>query len=109
MWKICIEDPFLNCHLIYPIQQKKVKAMIDGILSKYGNTVSRIIVFGSSVTNRCHIGSDVDLFVETEEKHLSLPAAVSFAYDLWSSSMADDRIRNEIYKTGVIVYDKNAT
>ena len=53
MWKICIPEPFMNCEKIYPIQQKKVKRLID-ILSNNSN-VKKIIIFGSSVSDRYHI------------------------------------------------------
>lgn len=35
MWKICVEEPFMNCQKIYPIQQKKVKSLLQKGFSLY--------------------------------------------------------------------------
>ena len=56
IWKVCIQDPFDNCEKIYPIQQKKVQQMISNL--KDDTNVEKIIVFGSSVQDTCHMGSD---------------------------------------------------
>ena len=55
-WRVCIQDPFENCEKIYPIQQKIVKQMINNI--KEDANVEKIVVFGSSVQDTCHMGSD---------------------------------------------------
>ena len=104
-WKICIPNPFQNCQRIYPIQQKKVSRLIDE-LTKNDANIKKIIIFGSSVTSRCHVGSDVDVYVETnaEPKDL-IKDFVPFAYDLWTDMTADQRLKTEILKTGVVVYE----
>ena len=49
-WRVCIQDPFENCEKIYPIQQKKVKQMINNIKKHchlcmiYGQTIRWIPV-----------------------------------------------------------------
>lgn len=106
MWKICIEEPFMNCEKIYPIQQKKVKQLLD-IIAK-NEYVNKIIIFGSSVTDRCHIGSDIDIYVELDKEVKGLiDDAVYFVYDLWTNFMVDNRLLNEIERKGVIVYDRD--
>ena len=42
-WRVCIQDPFENCEKIYPIQQKKVKQMINNI--KEDSNVEKIDVY----------------------------------------------------------------
>lgn len=101
-WKVCIDDPFDNCERIYPIQQRKVRELIDDIVNN--NDVKEIRVFGSSVTESCHIGSDVDLFVESEEPNVLLTEAHDFEYDLWTNASVDPRLAREISKKGVVVY-----
>ena len=64
-WKSFLKTPFKNCRYIYPIQQKKVEKMINHL--KNNDNVIKIIVFGSSVTSKCHAGSDVDFYVEVKE------------------------------------------
>lgn len=61
-FKVCINNPFDNCEYVYPIQQKKVAEMIDHL--KEDNNVKKIILFGSSVTSKCHRDSDIDIYVE---------------------------------------------
>lgn len=101
-WRVCIEQPFENCERIYPIQQRKVRELIDDISAD--PAVRSITVFGSSVTQRCHSGSDVDLYVETDDAHRLVTSYHDFAYDLWTSHTVDERLRDEIMRTGVKVY-----
>lgn len=107
MYKICIEDPFQNCDKIYPIQQRKVKALLEVLKRK--DTVQKVIIFGSTVNGGCHVGSDVDLYVElsSETKHL-VDEAMMFCFDLWTNYSVDERLLQEILKTGVIVYERNS-
>ena len=100
---ICIDEPFLNVEKIYPIQQRKVKELINDI--KENNKIKRIIIFGSSVTDKCHIGSDVDIYVETQTNNIELKNQHNFEYDLWTNNTVDKRLMKEINDKGVIVYE----
>ena len=102
-WKICIDTPFLNCERIYPIQQRKVKAIIEQALQD--PDVQRIIIFGSSVTQACHIGSDVDVYFEMSDNHVPRFEDLDFEYDVWTNFTVDNRLKEEIAKKGVVVYD----
>lgn len=103
-WKVCIEDPFQNCERIYPIQQRKVRELLDDI--SRSATLKEMWVFGSSVTEGCHIGSDVDVFVDadTEPGASLLHQTHDFEYDLWTPATVDDRLKAEIMSKGVKVY-----
>lgn len=101
-WKICIDKPFLNINKIYPIQQRKVRQLIDDISAN--NNINRIIIFGSSVNDRCRIGSDVDVYVETDSENIILNDTYDFAYDLFTNQSVDDKFKNEIINKGVVVY-----
>ena len=103
-WKICIDNPFMNCEKIYPIQQKKVAKLLNDLSSN--NKVHKIIIFGSSTTDRCHIGSDIDIYIESDSD-VQTKDVYDFEYDLWSNHTADDRLKKEIYDKGVIVYEQN--
>lgn len=106
MWKVCIQEPFNNCEKIYPIQQRKVKEMLD-MFSKNSN-VLRVIVFGSSVSERCHVGSDVDIYVELSHNQKELVSeCFDFVYDVWTNFMVDERLLKEIKSKGVIVYERD--
>lgn len=103
MWKICIKDSFLNCGKIYPIQQKKIKEMVD--LLRLNRNVLKIYVFGSSISNRCSINSDVDIYIELEEEENKLiKKYLPFSYDLWTNYTVDENLKKEIMKECVLVY-----
>ena len=106
-WRICIKDAFNHCENIYPIQQKKVKTLLDEI--KNNQYVKKIVIFGSSVTPACHIGSDVDVYVELD-KNISkkdlISDSLNFVYDLWTNYMVDERLLNEINEKGLVVYER---
>ena len=106
-WKVCIDRPFMNCDRIYPIQQRKVRQLIDECAAC--PDVGRVLVFGSSVTASCHIDSDVDLYVETSSKGFSLSGTYDFEIDLWTDRSADDRLKAEILQKGVCVYERQDT
>ena len=106
--KVCIDNPFMNCDKIHPLQQRKVRQLYDELSAK--DNVQEIIIFGSSVTNRCHTGSDVDLYVtlKNDENRL-INSYMQFLFDLWTNYSVDERLLNEIKKTGVKIYDRNLT
>ena len=105
VWKIMIDPAFQNCEKIFPGQQRKVRTIVDYF--KENENVRKIIIFGSSITNRCHLRSDVDFYLELDK---DVPTKVNdywdFEYDKWTSYMVDDRMLEEIKRTGVVVYEK---
>lgn len=106
VWRVCIDRPFDQCHRVYPTQQRKVRELIDDIACD--DAAQSITVFGSSVTERCHRGSDVDVYVEMTEDRSPVSAPHDFPFDLWTNYTADDRLKAEIARTGVTVYGKRA-
>ena len=105
-WRVCIQDPFKNCEKIYPIQQKKVKQMINNI--KEDSNVEKIVVFGSSVQDTCHTGSDVDFYIVLkQDQKITFKKTLSFMYDIWTNYTVDSRMYEEITKKGVTVYERD--
>ena len=105
-WRGCIQDPFENCEKIYPIQQKKVKQMINNI--KEDSNVEKIVVFGSSVQDTCHMGSDVDFYIVLkQDQKITFKETLSFMYDIWTNYTVDSRMYEEITKKGVTVYERD--
>lgn len=103
-FNVVINEPFKNCEHIYPIQQRKVKEFIEYL--KENKNVKSIIIFGSSVTTACHIGSDVDIYVTLSKKEKIINKYFDFLYDLWTNFSADENLKKEIFKKGVIVYEQ---
>ena len=105
-WRVCIQDPFENCKKIYPIQQKKVKQMINNI--KEDSNVEKIVVFGSSVQDTCHMGSDVDFYIVLkQDQKITFKETLSFMYDIWTNYTVDSRMYEETTKKGVTVYERD--
>ena len=105
-WRVCIQDPSENCEKIYPIQQKKVKQMINNI--KEDSNVEKIVVFGSSVQDTCHMGSDVDFYIVLkQDQKITFKETLSFMYDIWTNYTVDSRMYEEITKKGVTVYERD--
>ena len=105
-WRVSIQDPFDNCEKIYPIQQKKVKQMINNI--KEDSNVEKIVVFGSSVQDTCHMGSDVDFYIVLkQDQKITFKETLSFMYDIWTNYTVDSRMYEEITKKGVTVYERD--
>lgn len=103
-FRVCIDNPFLNCKKVHPYGQRKMRYILDNVdLSG----VKFIIIFGSSVTSGCHVGSDIDLYFELE-KGAKKPdlKTLPFVYDDWYDTNVDDRLKNEIFKKGVVVWKK---
>lgn len=103
-YKICISDPFPHCESVFPVQQKKVREIID----RYSKVpqVKRIILFGSSVTTHCNVWSDVDLYVDLSEDVMLSKRGLDFDCDLWTTYTVDENLKEEIMRTGVAVYEK---
>lgn len=104
-WRICVKKPFLNCNKIYPMQQPKVLEILEDV--KKDNNVLKVIIFGSSVTYNCHSESDVDIYLELKENSSVDLQYHDFLFDLWNNFTVDTRLKSEIMKKGVTVYDRN--
>ena len=103
-YKIVINNPFKNCEYIYPIQQTKVKELVEYL--KKNKNVKSIVIFGSSVNGNCHIGSDVDIYVILEKEEKIIDKYFNFVFDLWTNFSVDEHLKEEINKKGVIVYEQ---
>ena len=104
-WKVCIERTFKNCEHIYPIQQRKVREVLD--IAEANPSVKEVIIFGSSVSSKCHIGSDLDIYMEVDDDINPLSRFgfnPEWKYDLFTNYMVDDRLYKEIVAKGVKVY-----
>lgn len=103
-FNICIDDSFKNCEKIYPIQQNRVKNILTQV--KKDDNVLKVIVFGSSVSNRCHIDSDLDLYMELSKNKKVKINNIDYQLDLWNNFNVTTGMLSEIQKKGVIVYEQ---
>lgn len=92
----------LKYMLIHPLMQRDVQKIVS-ILKKYN---VHAILFGSSITNRCNIMSDLDLCIKTKQydidlfyeiqKNLSTEIETPMDILYYNDISQSDRLRNEI-------------
>ena len=58
--------------------------------------VHKVVAFGSGVTDRCHAGSDVDVYADTPHGFVAIRKYLDFAYDLITDAIADKTLKEEI-------------
>lgn len=103
-YHICINQPFKNCERIFPNQQKYIKEILDSL--QQDSNIKKVIVFGSSLKPTCHIDSDIDIYLELIKKEKVNFPYINKPYDYWNNFTVDQNLKNEISKTGVIVYER---
>lgn len=104
-WGVFSPKYFKNCEFIFPTQQKDVYNLLQ--LWKNDKNIKKVVIFGSSVTSACNPWSDIDIYAELVEEvdRLKKPECV-VPFDIWTNYDVDDRLLEEIERTGVVVYEQ---
>ena len=108
---VTVKTECKNIDRIYPLKQSQVAK----IYSQAGHfpIIRRIIVFGSSVTPRCHIDSDLDICVDADTsdgmKIFEMQKAIGDACD-WNCDIvmyADtgSSLKETVNREGVVIYE----
>ncbi|MCQ2776098.1 MAG: helix-turn-helix domain-containing protein [Bacilli bacterium] len=103
-FKVIIGNAFLNANRIYPLQQRKVRQILDEIQSN--QNVIKVIIFGSSTNYRCNIDSDLDIYFELKNDEKPFKNSYDFEIDYWNNFSVDSRLLKEIESKGVVVYER---
>lgn len=106
MWRNIHNSDVKNITSIFPLKQKTVIKIVE--LAQQCPGISRIIIFGSSITAACNPWSDVDVYIERDTNETTPLGTFSDALDIWyndSVSPAEDLYEN-IMK-GVVVYERD--
>lgn len=99
-----------NIRRVYPLKQAFVGDLVR--ITQHFPEITRVIIFGSSVTELCNPWSGVDMYLEgvahcPVEYYSMIPDRWNQqALDIWTSDMADETLLPEINKNGVTVYEK---
>lgn len=101
-WKSLSDLYFKNIERIHPLQRQKVAAVLSEI--EHNQAVKKVYVFGSSVNNSCHVGSDLDLYFEMSANENPIKNSYPFEIDALNNFNVDARLLGEIMKKGVVVY-----
>ena len=104
-WKNVSDGNFMNVEHVFPLQQRDVLKIVEK--AKTIPEISKIIIFGSSVTSACNPWSDIDVYVVQD----SINTKITFEdleapVDKWTNFTVDDELLEEIEKKGICVYEK---
>jgi predicted nucleotidyltransferase len=103
-WNV-VSSSFMNVEHIFPTQQKDIADIIAK--SKECKEISKIIIFGSSVTWLCNPWSDIDIYFELESNRMLPSFGISdTVLDKWTNFDVDEELLNEIMTKGVVVYER---
>ena len=110
VWPIAynVEIPFMGIRYVHPLKQKALSELVQLVREKYPK-IEALAVFGSAVTKRCRIESDIDLVVWKEDDYrFILPP--NEEYDLLFANHISRKsdIWKEIEKEGVVIYVGNS-
>lgn len=112
MWRQTrfVSVPYKNVEKIFPLKQHVVEELIAHCQIFYPK-VTRIVIFGSSVTSRCNPWSDLDVYLEGIERKDGFVPPQNDAYDIWYASdlTPENLLLLEIRTKGVVVYGPDFT
>lgn len=112
MWRQTrfVSSPYKNVEKIHPLKQHIVEELIAHCKAHYPS-ITRIIIFGSSVTSRCNPWSDLDIYLEGVERGEGFIPPQNDAYDIWYASdlTPENSLSSEIKTKGVVVYGADIT
>lgn len=105
-----------NLQRINPIKREKIKKGMEYIAKKNDGCISKVVVFGSSLTENCTDNSDIDLcfFTNTTCKNPvyadiygSMEIVMDDLCDILSYRKLDNygALKAEIDKKGVVIYE----
>ena len=101
--------------ILNPIKQRQVVAIYDR--AGEFDIIRRIIIFGSNVTAKCNIDSDLDICIDADTsdglKVYDMQKAVGEACD-WNCDILmyanmGQTLRNTVQKEGVVIYVQSSS
>ena len=111
-WKKVHDCPYYpGVQWVHPLKQKSIFRIREHVREKCPG-VTHIVLFGSSVTDRCHFGSDLDLYIFGDpEGNFYPPVDLDEEYDImWDKFMErSGPLWERIKEEGVVVYGEIST
>ena len=106
VWPLVCEDSKSDDVLkfIHPLKQRSVAELISHTKEMFPDTKA-VIVFGSAVTDKCHVGSDVDIVVVDSPRFFPPMCDVFDVVDVTGMKSTSPLV-GQILKEGVVVYAK---
>lgn len=108
MWDFPVKEGvlFKNANRVHPLMQSKVEQLVQTI-SKDKN-VRRIVLYGSSLEFRCNSNSDIDLYIEKDDKDKKLEPlpVLDCEVDIVTNLPLDSRLYQEIDRKGLLLFER---
>ena len=110
---VVVETDCKNIHRIYPLKQRTVAKLYE-IASNY-QVIRKIYVFGSSVTGKCNIDSDLDICIDADTsdgmKIYHMQKEVGDICD-WNCDIVmycniGERLKRMVQEEGVVIYEQS--
>lgn len=76
-----VQHPYQGVNWIHPLKQRKIEELIEYTRKNYP-CVTNIVVFGGSVREDCHIGSDIDIAIYEKGKQRTFCPPDNDCYDV---------------------------
>lgn len=108
---IIVKTDCKNIYRIYPLKQK-VAAKLHDIATEY-EEIKKVYIFGSSVTSKCNIYSDLDICIDADvsdgmkiyEIQKRMGDACGWNCDILMYSNLGNKLKDTIHKEGVVIYE----
>ena len=108
---VTIQTDCPNIERIYPLKQRQVSEISK--CAKQFDVVKRIIIFGSSVTPRCNVDSDLDICVDADtsdgmkvyEVEKAIGDICDWNCDIIIFSNVGQSLRTTVQNEGVVIYE----
>lgn len=101
---------FPNARYVHPLKQRDIQNIYDQLIQD--KNITLLVVFGSSVDFRCHSESDIDLYMERNDKErypkleYSFQSDIDRIYDIQDFSKG---LGKSIAEEGIVLFDRRET
>ena len=112
---VVVDSDCETINRIYPLKQR----IVDELHKKAADfdIVKKIYIFGSSVTPRCHIDSDIDICIDADtsdgikvfELQKTVGDICDWNCDILKYSNIGSILKETIDKEGVVIYEQSAS
>lgn len=112
---VVVDSDCETINRIYPLKQR----IVDELHKKAADfdIVKKIYIFGSSVTPRCHIDSDIDICIDADtsdgikvfELQKTVGDICDWNCDILMYSNIGSILKETIDKEGVVIYEQSAS
>lgn len=110
MWDFFIMEnvDFPHCNRVHPLMQKRTQTLLE--TWKSDPNILKIVLFGSALEFRCSSFSDLDVYVEKENRELPLEEPdVDCELDIVCNLDHNSRLYKEIDQKGLLLYERNSS